>query len=248
MSHGGNPALELDGVCAAYGPYRALFGVSFSVQEGAALALLGPNGAGKSTVARVVSGLVPASSGRIRVGGSDVTGKPAWAIARTGLSHVPEGRGVFDSLSVEENLVLSLRRRAGRRNLAASLERAYARFPLLAERRHHRVGTLSGGQQRLVSLAKVLVVPPRVLVADELSLGLAPSVVDDVYAAFADVRRSGTALVVVEQQVDRALGLASTAVVLEHGSVAYVGPPSGARGVVAQVLSRRSRPGSADRR
>ncbi|MHB1852242.1 MAG: ATP-binding cassette domain-containing protein, partial [Acidimicrobiales bacterium] len=124
MSHGGNPALELDGVCAAYGPYRALFGVSFSVQEGAALALLGPNGAGKSTVARVVSGLVPASSGRIRVGGSDVTGKPAWAIARAGLSHVPEGRGVFDSLSVEENLVLSLRRRAGRRNLAASLERA----------------------------------------------------------------------------------------------------------------------------
>ena len=241
MNGGSFPALDVDDVFAAYGPYRALFGVSFSVEQGSAVALLGPNGAGKSTIARVVSGLVPSSSGRILVGGSDVTGKSPWVIARAGLSHVPEGRGVFDSLSVEENLVLSFRRRSGRRNLAASLERAYARFPLLAERRQDRAGTLSGGQQRLLSLAKVLVVPPRVLVADELSLGLAPSVIDDVYAALADVRRSGTALVVVEQQVDRALALASSAVVLEHGSVAYLGQPSGARAVLAQVLSRRSR-------
>jgi len=241
VSHGDPPALELDDVCAAYGPYRALFGVSFSVEKGAAIALLGPNGAGKSTVARVVSGLLPASSGHVRVCGSDVAGKAPWAIARMGLSHVPEGRGVFDSLSVEENLVLSFRRRVGRRNLAASLERAYARFALLAERRHDRAGTLSGGQQRLLSLAKVLVVPPGVLVADELSLGLAPSVVDDVYAALADMRRRGTTLVVVEQQVDRALELASSAVVLEHGSVAYFGPASQARAVMARVLERRSR-------
>ncbi len=241
MSDAADSVLEVDGVCAAYGPYRALFGVSFSVQEGTALALLGPNGAGKSTVARVVSGLVPASAGRVRVAGTDVTGKAAWAIARAGLSHVPEGRGVFGSLSVEENLVLSFRKRAGRAELAVSLERAYARFPLLAQRRHDRVGALSGGQQRLVSLAKILVVPPRVLVADELSLGLAPSVVDDVYAALVDVRRSGTALVVVEQQIDRALELASSAVVLEHGSVAYFGPAAQAQAVVVEALSRRAR-------
>jgi branched-chain amino acid transport system ATP-binding protein len=241
VSPDGRPVLEVDGVSAAYGPYRALFGVSCAVEEGGALALLGPNGAGKSTVARVVSGLVPVSAGRIRVAGRDVTGEPAWAIARAGLSHVPEGRGVFDTLSVEENLVLSFRGRAGRRAVAASLDRAYDRFPVLGERRHHRAGTLSGGQQRLLSLAKVLVVPPKVLVADELSLGLAPGVVDDVYAGLADVRRGGTAVVVVEQQVDRALALASSAVVLERGSVVYAGPVPGARDAVAQVLGRLRR-------
>ncbi len=241
MSVADRHVLELEDVSASYGPYRALFGVSFSVAEGAAVALLGPNGAGKSTVARVASGLVPVASGRVRVGGTDVTGRPAWAIARAGLSHVPEGRGVFESLSVEENLVLSLRRRAGRRGVAASLARAYERFPALAERRHVRTGALSGGQQRLLSLAKVLVVPPKILVADELSLGLAPSVVDDVYAALSDVRVQGTSLVVVEQQVDRALDLASSAIVLDRGSVAYEGPSSDARAVAEQVLARRRR-------
>jgi branched-chain amino acid transport system ATP-binding protein len=232
--------LELDAVSAAYGPYRALFGVSFSVDHGAALALLGPNGAGKSTVARVASGLVPASSGAVRVEGRDVSGEPAWKIARAGVAHVPEGRGIFDSLSVEENLVLSFRRRGGRGRVPGSLERAYARFPVLGERRHDRASALSGGQQRLLSIAKVLVVPPKVLLADELSLGLAPNVIDDVYASLADVCRGGTAVVVVEQQVDRALALASSAVVLERGSVAYFGPAPGARAVVEQVVARRA--------
>ncbi|HVC14370.1 MAG TPA: ATP-binding cassette domain-containing protein [Acidimicrobiales bacterium] len=243
MSQRISPALELDGVCASYGPYRALFGVTFSVDEGAAVALLGPNGAGKSTVARVASGLVAPSSGRVRVAGRDVTGEPAWTIARAGLSHVPEGRGVFGSLSVEENLVLAFRRRVGRRNLRASLGLAYERFPVLGERRDQRAATLSGGQQRLLSLAKVLVVPPKVLVADELSLGLAPSVVEDVYASLAEVRSGGTALLVVEQQVDRAFALASSAVVLDRGSVAYAGPATGARAAMSQVLSRRRRAG-----
>ncbi|MDA8309315.1 MAG: ATP-binding cassette domain-containing protein [Actinomycetota bacterium] len=238
MSDAPPPVLEVDDVSASYGPYRALFAVSFTVRAGDALALLGPNGAGKSTVARVVSGLVRPTSGSVRVGGRDVTGSPAWAVARAGLSHVPEGRGVFDSLSVEENLVLAFRHRVGRRGVAPALERAYERFGVLGERRHDRAGTLSGGQQRLLSIAKVLVVPPKVLVADELSLGLAPSVVDDVYRGLADVRREGTALVVVEQQVDRALALASSAVVLERGAVTYLGPAPGARAVMAQVLAR----------
>ncbi len=235
------PVLELHEVSAAYGPYRALFGVSFSVGRGGALALLGPNGAGKSTVARVASGLVPMSSGSVWVGGRDMTGEPAWRVARAGLAHVPEGRGVFDSLSVEENLVLSFRRRVPRGGVRAALERAYSRFGVLGDRRHDRAGTLSGGQQRLLSLAKVLVAPPKVLVADELSLGLAPGVVDDVYTGLAEARAGGTALVVVEQQVDRALALASSAVVLEHGSVVYFGPASGARSVMERVLARRQR-------
>jgi branched-chain amino acid transport system ATP-binding protein len=241
VSHPGRPVLELEEVTASYGPYRALFGVSFSVEPAQAVALLGPNGAGKSTVARVVSGLVPVTSGMVRVGGRDMSGAPPWRVARAGLAHVPEGRGVFDSLSVEENLLVSFRRRVQRGEVSASLERAYARFPALAERRHDRAGTLSGGQQRLLSLAKVLVVPPKVLVADELSLGLAPSVIEHVYSGLADARAAGTALLVVEQQVDRALALASSAVVLERGTVAYFGPAPGARAVVEQVISRRHR-------
>ena len=203
------------------------------------MALLGSNGAGKSTVARVVSGLLPATAGRIRVAGRDVTGLPAYKIARAGMAHVPEGRGIFASLTVEENLVLAFRQRAGRRAVAAALTRAYEAFPVLGERRTQRGGTLSGGQQRLLSLAKVLVVPPRILVADELSLGLAPVVVDAVYDGLREINRAGTALLVVEQQVDRALGLASSAVVLEHGSVAYEGSCQEALAAVERVLAAR---------
>ncbi len=235
----GAPALELENVEAAYGPYRALFGVSFTLPAGGIVALLGSNGAGKSTVARVVSGLLPATSGRIRVAGRDVTDLPAYKIARAGMAHVPEGRGIFASLTVEENLVLAFRQRAGRKAVSDALARAYEAFPVLGERRTQRGGTLSGGQQRLLSLAKVLVAPPRILVADELSLGLAPVVVDAVYDGLREINRAGTALLVVEQQVDRALGLASSAVVLEHGSVAFDGPTEEALAAVERVLVAR---------
>jgi branched-chain amino acid transport system ATP-binding protein len=230
------PVLEVEDVHAAYGPYRALFGVTFSVPAGGAVALIGPNGAGKSTVARTVSGLLPVTGGRIRLDGRDVTGWPAWRIARAGLAHVPEGRAVFAGLSVEENLVLGFRRRAGRHAVPALLERAYERFPVIGERRWQRAGSLSGGQQRLVSLAKVLVAPPRILVADELSLGLAPIVVDEVYAGLGDLLRDGTALVLVEQHIERVLSLATSAVVLDHGVVAFAGPADEAPRVLARTL------------
>ena len=148
---------------AAYGPYRALFDVSFTVTHGGAVALLGSNGAGKSTVARVVTGLLAVTQGTLRIDGADVTGLPAYRIARRGVAHVPEGRGVFANLTVEENLVLVFRQRAGRDRVADSLARAYDAFPVLGERRRQRAGTLSGGQQRLLSLSKVLVVPPKLL-------------------------------------------------------------------------------------
>ncbi|MDA8356352.1 MAG: ABC transporter ATP-binding protein [Actinomycetota bacterium] len=244
MSGPGAPALEVDGVSAAYGPYRALFDVSFRVPVGSVVALLGSNGAGKSTVARVVSGLLPSTSGTIRLGDEDVTGWPAHRVARAGMAHVPEGRGIFASLSVEENLVVAFRQRAGRRQVASALERAYQAFPILGERRKQRGGTLSGGQQRLLSLAKVLVVPPRVLVADELSLGLAPVVVDAVYDGLRSINAAGTAILVVEQQVDRALDLAHGAVVLEHGSVAFVGLAQNALAAVERVLAMRGEQGS----
>ena len=236
---GGPPALQVDHVSAAYGPYRALFDVSFTVPDGGVVALLGSNGAGKSTVARVVTGLVPCTSGTLHVAGQNVTGRPAYKIARTGVAHVPEGRGVFATLTVEENLLLAFRQRGGRRVAADSLTRAYEAFPVLGDRRKQRGGTLSGGQQRLLSLAKVLVVPPRLLVADELSLGLAPVVIDAVYDGLREINRAGTALLVVEQQVDRALALADGAVVLEHGSVAFDGPASQALAAVENVLAAR---------
>jgi branched-chain amino acid transport system ATP-binding protein len=235
----GEPVLVVENVSAAYGPYRALFDVSFSVPAGAIVALVGSNGAGKSTVARTVTGLVTASVGRIMLSGHDITKVPAYKIARLGMAHVVEGRGVFSSLTVEENLTLAFRQRAGRRLLSANLERAYAAFPILGERRRQLAGTLSGGQQRLLSLAKVLVVPPHVLIADELSLGLAPVVIDSVYEGLREINRNGTALVVVEQQVSRVLDLASQAVVLDRGSVFYDGDPAGAGQAVEALMSRR---------
>jgi branched-chain amino acid transport system ATP-binding protein len=235
----GTDVLSLRNVSAAYGPYRALFDVSFRVPDGGIVALVGSNGAGKSTVARTVTGLVTASVGQVLFSGQDVTTMPAYKIARLGMAHVVEGRGVFSSLTVEENLTLAFRQRAGRRLLDSNLERAYTAFQILGDRRRQMAGTLSGGQQRLLSLAKVLVVPPQVLIADELSLGLAPVVVDAVYDGLREINGNGTALVVVEQQVSRVLELASQAVVLDRGSVVYDGDPAGAGNAVEALMARR---------
>jgi branched-chain amino acid transport system ATP-binding protein len=232
-------ALEFDHVSAAYGPYRALFDVSFRVPAGGVVALLGSNGAGKSTVTRAASGLLPTSVGSISVAGADVTRWPAHKIAKHGVANVPEGRAIFSRLTVEENLTIAFRQRLGRKQLGASLAMAYATYPVLAERRRQLAGTLSGGQQRLLSLAKVLVVPPKLLIADELCLGLAPLVVDAVYEALRAISRNGTALLVVEQQIDRALEIADRAVILEHGSVAYDGEAAGATRAMERLLEAR---------
>jgi branched-chain amino acid transport system ATP-binding protein len=239
-------------VSAGYGPYRALFDVSFAVPDAGVTALIGSNGAGKSTVARVITGLLASTQGSIRLGGRDVTGQPAFRIARAGSAHVPEGRGVFANLTVEENLRLAFRQRGGRRSVSGSLDRAFVAFPVLSARRKQQGGTLSGGEQRILSLAKVLVEPPRLLVADEISLGLAPVMIDAVYEGLRQINGAGTALLIVEQQVDRVLDIASAAVVLEHGSVAYSGPAGGAMAAVEQVLASRGErtqmvSGSADR-
>jgi len=235
---GDPPALAVEGVSASYGAYRALFDVGFSVGAGEVVALLGSNGAGKSTVARVVTGLLPTTSGRIVAEGVDRTGQPAHQLARAGLVHVVEGRGIFSRLSVEENLVLAFSQRTNRREVPAWVEQAYEAFPVLANRRSQRGGTLSGGEQRMLSLAKALVVRPRLLVADELSLGLAPSVIDVVYENLRRINAAGSALLVVEQHVDRILGLATRGVVLEHGSVAFAGPTAEAvKAVEARLVA-----------
>ena len=222
------PVLELVDVDAAYGAFRALFGVSLSVAPGEAVALVGPNGAGKTTVARVASGLVAPASGQVRIDGVDMTGRPTHRFARAGVAHAPEGRSVFATLTVEENLTLSIRRVRGRRGVGAGLGEAYEMFPILRDRRSQVAGTLSGGEQRMLALARVLVDAPELLVADELSLGLAPKIVEQTYAALTQLREAGTALLVIEQHVSHALALCDRVVVLDHGTVSWTGPTSDA--------------------
>jgi branched-chain amino acid transport system ATP-binding protein len=217
-------SLELDAISAAYGPFNALFGVSLRVGPGEAVALLGPNGVGKTTVARVATGLVAPTDGAVRVAGEDLTRAPAYRFARAGVAHAPEGRSVFATLTVEENLRLSFRRALGRAGVPAALERAFTRFPALAGRRGQLAGTLSGGEQRMLSLARVLVEAPKLLVADELSLGLAPIIVDQIYSELTRLRAEGTALLIVEQHVAHALELCDRVVLLDRGSVTWEGP------------------------
>ena len=230
------PILELRDVTAEYGPFRALFGVSLSIPAGGAVALLGANGAGKTTVARVASGLVAAATGEVRVDGVDMSGSQTYQFARAGVAHAPEGRSVFATFSVEENLVLSFRRSLGRKRVPDALDEAYALVPRLGERRRQQAGTLSGGEQRMLSLARVLVEKPRLLIADELSLGLAPIIVDEVYETLGSIRGSGTALLIVEQHVQHALELCDDVALLDHGTIAWTGPASEAASVVVSHL------------
>jgi branched-chain amino acid transport system ATP-binding protein len=231
------PILELEGVSAAYGPFRALFGVTITIPDGAAVALLGSNGAGKSTVARVASGLVQPTSGRVLFEGNDVTRRPAWKLARLGIAHAPEGRSVFASLTVEENLLLGFRVALGKQRAAQALDRACDKFPQLGKRKNQSAGNLSGGEQRMLSLAKVLVNAPRLLIVDELSLGLAPVIVDEVFRTLAEIRDQGTSLLVVEQHVGRALALADYAVLLSKGRVVHEGPSSELGELADQLLT-----------
>jgi branched-chain amino acid transport system ATP-binding protein len=219
------PLFELDDVHAGYEQFKALFGVSLVVRRGQATALIGSNGAGKTTVARVATGLVCPTAGSIRIDGQEVTGRRAYELARLGIAHAPEGRSVFSTLTVEENLALSFRQAKGGAATKAALERAYELFPRLGERRRQNAGSLSGGEQRMLTLARVLVLEPRLLVADELSLGLAPIITTEVYLVLERILASGTALLVVEQHLDHALGIAHEVVALERGRVAFCGRP-----------------------
>ena len=229
--------LELTDVVAGYGPFRALFGVSLTVDPGEAVALVGSNGAGKTSVARVSSGLVTPTGGTVQVDGANLTRSQPYHFARAGVVHAPEGRSVFATLTVEENLTLSFRRLKGRRGVKPSLDRAYELFPVLGQRRSQEAGTLSGGEQRMLSLARVMVEEPKLLIADELSLGLAPIIVDQLYESLARLRDTGTSLLIVEQQVGHALDLCDRVIVLDHGAVTWSGDVADAGDVVSQAFT-----------
>jgi ABC-type branched-subunit amino acid transport system ATPase component/ABC-type branched-subunit amino acid transport system permease subunit len=220
--------LTCEGVESSYGTLQVLFGIDTVVGDGELLALLGTNGAGKSTLLRSISGLLPAHGGRIVFDGTDITGLPAEKVAKLGLSLMPGGRGVFPTLTVEENLRLaSWLLRHNRRESAAAREKAVHLFPILRERYDQMAGDLSGGEQQQLSLAMAFVTQPKLLCIDELSLGLAPTVVGQLVEKVKEIHRSGTSIVVVEQSVNVALLLCERAVFLEKGQVRFRGPTAG---------------------
>ena len=217
------PLLETTDVEVAYGEARALFGVSLSVAEGSVTAILGANGAGKSSLASAIAGVVHPRAGRIVFDGHDITGKSSHAIAKMGLAYVPESRNLFPHLSVKDNLWAQLRFTLPRDQRKDAFERAMETFPVLAERRTQDAGTLSGGEQQMLALARVLAASPKLLIADEMSLGLAPMIVELVFESLARARDEGITIVLIEQFVERALAFADEAVVLRHGLVGWRG-------------------------
>jgi ABC-type branched-subunit amino acid transport system ATPase component len=214
--------LSVSGLSLQYADATALHEVSFSVASQSVTALLGSNGAGKSSVARAVSGLVRAQSGRIRFDGEDITSAPADRIRRLGVAYLPEGRGVFRSLTVEENLRVALSG-VPKGERATAIDDAIGLFPVLGKRRRQTAGTLSGGEQQMLSLARVLTRRPRLLIADEISLGLAPLIVEEVFAGLQRVIELGVSVILIEQFVHRALAVADHCYVLRRGRVVWSG-------------------------
>ena len=217
------PILELRNIRAGYGSIDVLHGVNLSVGAGEVVALLGPNGAGKSTTIKVISGLLRPSAGHLIVAGRDVTGASAGALARAGLCTIPEGRGIFPNLTVRENLLMATF--AGHK-LSDIEESTYSRFPRLGERRTQLAGTMSGGEQQMLSLARALATKPAILLLDELSMGLAPIIVAELYNQVAAIAAEGVSVLVLEQFARTVLGVADTAVLLAHGSVRMSGKAS----------------------
>ena len=220
--------LRLEQVSAGYGRVEVLRGVDLVVPQGSVVALLGANGAGKSTALKVAAGLLPARGGRVVLDGADVTKVPVHARASRGLCLIPEGRAIFRHLTVRENLEMQV----GRRALNGTVERAVGTFPRLGQRMGQVSGTLSGGEQQMLAVARALVTDPALVMADELSVGLAPVVVDEILSAVESLRSHGVSLLIVEQYVERVLDIADYVYILHKGSVAFVGEPSQCRGSV----------------
>jgi branched-chain amino acid transport system ATP-binding protein len=236
------PLLEVRDLDVNYGSSQALFSVSVSVQPGTVLAVLGANGAGKSTLARAVSGLVRPSGGQVFFEGRPVTGQPAYKMRKLGLTYIPEGRGIFPGLSVIDNLRMAVaQERRGER--ASCIDRAIERFPVLGNRRSQRAGSLSGGEQQMLALARALAVSPKLVIADEMSLGLAPLVAESVFEGLEDARRSGITIVLTEQFVHRALAMADSCIILTRGHVGWSGPAAGAgQEVIDRYLGEAENP------
>ncbi|QXC62928.1 ABC transporter ATP-binding protein [Aquihabitans sp. G128] len=217
------PLLELTGIRASYGRIEVLHGIDLVVPRGEVVALLGPNGAGKSTTLLVATGQHPASAGCVHVAGRHVNGAKPEDLARIGLCTIPEGRGVFRNLTVRENLRMASYRGLPERDI---IDRAVARFPRLGERIGQVAGTLSGGEQQMLAMARGLATDPALLIIDELSMGLAPLIVAELYELVAGIAQEGVSILVVEQFARTVLGVADRAVIMQHGNVIAAGVPA----------------------
>jgi branched-chain amino acid transport system ATP-binding protein len=212
---------RVEGLRAGYGRLEVLHGVDLAVPEGSTVALLGANGAGKTTLLKAMAGLLPVRSGRVSLDGERVESQGIWRRARGGICLIPEGRGIFRQLSVRENLAMFV----DGRNVNAAVDKAASFFPVLKERLDQEAGTLSGGEQQMVALSRALVTVPNIVLADELSVGLAPVVVDEIFSALAMMKAAGQSLLIVEQYVERVLEVADYVYILHKGQIAFVGEP-----------------------
>jgi branched-chain amino acid transport system ATP-binding protein len=215
--------LELAGVRAAYGKVEALFDVSLTVDEGEIVTLIGANGAGKTTTLRVISGVLPASHGKMRFAGQDIARLPAHEMPERGISHVPEGRQLFPFMTVEDNLDLGAYNRRSRTRARERMDEQFELFPRLKERRRQLAGTLSGGEQQMVAIARGLMAAPRLLLLDEPSLGLAPKIAEELFARIQAIGRGGVTVLIVEQNVVDGLSISDRGYVVEHGAVTLHG-------------------------
>ncbi|MDK2927820.1 MAG: branched-chain amino acid transport system ATP-binding protein [Bacillota bacterium] len=216
--------LQLTDVSTYYDNIAALQGISFAVEEGEIATLIGANGAGKTTTLKTICGLLRPRSGRVLFRGQDITGARADTVVRAGIALVPEGRRVFPQMTVWENLVLGATVRRDRSTVAEDLERVYAQFPVLAERRRQLAGTLSGGEQQMLAIGRALMARPELLLLDEPSMGLAPLVVEQIFGIIAEINRQGTTILLVEQNAHLALSLARHGYILETGRIVKAAP------------------------
>ena len=228
-AHGAAPLLDVSGLAVAYGGVQALRGISLSVAAGQFVTVVGPNGAGKSTLFKTISGIVPAQAGSIRFEGRPLAGMRAAERAHLGIAHVPEGRQVFKTLTVRENLEMgaytAAARSLGRSGWHHALERIHALFPILAERAQQLAGTLSGGEQQMLAIGRGLASAPRLLMLDEPSMGLAPAVADTIFERISQIHRDGgVSILLVEQRVAEALELSDYGYVLDTGRIVFAGP------------------------
>jgi branched-chain amino acid transport system ATP-binding protein len=216
--------LEVERLSAGYGPVQILRDVSLSVNDGEIVSLVGSNGAGKSTLLNTICGIIRPSAGRVRLDGMDITGLASEDIVARGITQVPEGRRLFPGMSVRENVLMGAYRRRDRRGIETDLEAMYTMFPILRERHAQPAGSMSGGEQQMCAIARGLMARPRILILDELSLGLAPIMLDVLVDALKRIHDEGVTVFLVEQDVATAFDVATTAYVLENGRVVLSGP------------------------
>lgn len=215
--------LDVQDLNVYYGVIQALKGISFHVEKGEIVTLIGANGAGKTTTLQTITGLIPARSGHVFYGGKEITHVPGHALVKQGLAHVPEGRRVFAQLSVYQNLMLGAFTRSDKAEIEESIKMVYHHFPRLEERKNQLAGTLSGGEQQMLAMGRALMSRPKLLLLDEPSMGLAPLLIKEIFAIIQDINKTGTTVLLVEQNANMALSIAHRAYVLETGRITLSG-------------------------